>query len=479
MGKHVIVHADNDTQYTYGMYQACVSIFSTELDNGKYYVCQPIQLLHDSEIKSLVSILLINLDDVSVSEFLPQIHSQYAKAFIIGYMSVMNPARVGVESLAYSLGAHLVITKHEKYGDTLSNIFQMYNNWNHQKSINQQVNPTMENPQSPLPWAQINPEAIPSANLPPMSQYAGTEDKYFSAAPQVYAVSGSKGGVGKTTIAVEMATILARLRDNSSGRRMKVLLWDLDLDFPGIPAVLNQGSVNRITEWVSDIERKKAEGIKPMYNEAFITERFLKRDDKRELYLLLPTNNPKEAANITPEHIQIILETLKQYFHYIVIDLGNNMRHYSMKALTSATHRLLVTMPTSVAMKKTIDFVTVLQSMDFPINTFKLVINGEHKDLFRPSEVTKMMTERWGILTIGVIPNWDQVKVIQNQNKTVMEWQMETKSETEFGRSILHVVAQVNPLVQASLGKGKAIQEEGLQKKDKGIKGFLKSLIGG
>ncbi|CAK5279812.1 unnamed protein product [Mycena citricolor] len=87
-----------------------------------------------------------------------------------------------------------------------------------------------------------NPLGLPrSGALPPpqMPRRAGAiQKRRIPNVKRVVAVASGKGGVGKSTIAVNLAFALSSLRPSDSGARLRVGVLDLDIFGPSIPTLL-------------------------------------------------------------------------------------------------------------------------------------------------------------------------------------------------------------------------------------------------
>ncbi|KAF7977554.1 hypothetical protein HWV62_3346 [Athelia sp. TMB] len=86
-----------------------------------------------------------------------------------------------------------------------------------------------------------NPLGLPRRPGPPpqMPRKAGPiQKRAIPNVTKVLAVASGKGGVGKSTIAVNLAFSLAMLQNASSARRLRVGLLDLDIFGPSVPTLM-------------------------------------------------------------------------------------------------------------------------------------------------------------------------------------------------------------------------------------------------
>ena len=116
------------------------------------------------------------------------------------------------------------------------------------------------------------------------------------------AIFGMKGGVGKTTIAVNLAVSLAQ-----AGKR--VALADLDLQFGDISVFMDISKFDSIVDAVRD----NAFGYKAL--KTYMSPHYTGVD-----VLCAPTT-PEQADMINPDHVNKIITALKSNYDYTIIDL--------------------------------------------------------------------------------------------------------------------------------------------------------------
>ena len=133
---------------------------------------------------------------------------------------------------------------------------------------------------------------------------------------QVYTVFSTKGGVGKTFVSINLAASLAKNTEK------RVVLVDLDLDFGNAALALNLYPKFTITDVIDDIRHMDSDLI--------------------ESYLIphasgikvLPANlQPAMNDFINAEHIHVILESLRESFDYVVVDMPGRFVETIMPAL--------------------------------------------------------------------------------------------------------------------------------------------------
>lgn len=160
-------------------------------------------------------------------------------------------------------------------------------------------------------------------------------------------VFGVKGGVGVTTLAVNIAASLAQNSDNT-------LLADFNLGAGGIGAFLGQtqsaGMANLLSKAASEI------------NERSVESQLIAHPATR-LRLLLTSPRPKEALLAhTPESAVEILRALKQLGNPVVLDLGSRFTPAISRVLRELDLILLVLEPSKVALNLAREILLTLES---------------------------------------------------------------------------------------------------------------------
>ncbi len=141
----------------------------------------------------------------------------------------------------------------------------------------------------------------------------------------VIGVFSPKGGVGKTTIATNIAVGLGKIAP------MSVVIVDLDLQFGDVASGLYLNPEHTVTDAVTPSASQDSLVLK-----AFLTVH------PASIYALCAPKNPVEADEITPEQVGRLLEQLAEEFQYVVVDTAPGLPEIGLAALEQCTDAVWV-----------------------------------------------------------------------------------------------------------------------------------------
>jgi len=182
---------------------------------------------------------------------------------------------------------------------------------------------------------------------------------------RIITVFSSKGGVGKTFVATNIAVTFGQ---KLGGK--KVLLLDMDMDFPGDAATLldlkpSKALVELFSHWTSGMYSPT------QFNEC-ITHHYASGVDFASFYIQKDENTP---SYLDEKFISTILSDLSKQYDYIITDSGRSYNKLFFSYLGKANLILIVVNPDILAVSKVKETIKLLQSFFFPLNMIKIVLN--------------------------------------------------------------------------------------------------------
>lgn len=136
----------------------------------------------------------------------------------------------------------------------------------------------------------------------------------------VIGVFSPKGGVGKTTIATNIAIGLGKIAP------MGVVIVDLDLQFGDVASGLYLSPEHTVTDAVSPAASQDSLVLK-----AFLTVH------PGGIYALCAPLSPIDADEITPDQVSRLIEQLSEQFQYVVVDTAPGLPEIGLAAMEQCT----------------------------------------------------------------------------------------------------------------------------------------------
>ena len=239
---------------------------------------------------------------------------------------------------------------------------------------------------------------------------------------KIITVYSNKGGIGKTTIAVNLAAELAKVTKD------KVALVDLNLQLGDISTFLNLNppfDVNYVIRRLIDKE------------ENILIKGFEKYKDL-SLYVLSDPSYIEQSESITTQQITTLFSALKKVFRYIVVDMSSSIDSISLKILDSSDWIMFTTIVNIPAIRNAQRCLNLFRSRKYPSNKVKIVINRYmENDEIKIEDIENTLGES----VYWKIPN-NYFTIMEAINKGVSI--SEVNAESNIGNSFRDFAAKVS-----------------------------------
>ncbi len=176
--------------------------------------------------------------------------------------------------------------------------------------------------------------------------------------PRIVAVTGAAGGIGCTTVAVNLATLLA------SSKQHETMLVDLDLMFGTIDAFLDIVPDRTLSDVIQQFER--------------LDLTLLKRSIIQHgsgLFVLPHPISMQEAAAIDPEILRRLLGMLRAAFGTVIVDTSIGLHASDFAAFEISDLILVVVHLELLCLRNTARLINLFRQFDGLAEKVKLVAN--------------------------------------------------------------------------------------------------------
>ena len=174
----------------------------------------------------------------------------------------------------------------------------------------------------------------------------------------IITIFGAKGGIGKTTIATNLATSLARMTSAN------VALVDMDTRFGDVAIMMDVA----VESSIADLGRRIDELDRDSIKEGLVSHH-------TGVSILPAPLHPTEWRDLTAEHIEKIVDLLAQGHDYVVIDTPGTFNEIIAATLELADIILLITSMDLASIKDTALALEMLRAANISEDKMKLIIN--------------------------------------------------------------------------------------------------------
>jgi pilus assembly protein CpaE len=223
-------------------------------------------------------------------------------------------------------------------------------------------------------------------------------------AGKLISVFSTKGGVGRSLLATNLACMIRELTDK------KVALIDLDLQFGDDAIMLDMTPTTAIGSLARDCEEESR-------IEYDLLERYLHTHEESGVDLIAAPPRPEEADYVQADATQKILDALKRFYHYVIVDTSSQVTEPVISSLENS------------------DLILLLLTLELP--TIK---DG------------KLMLEL--IDDLGL--SRDKVQIVMNRNKAGSEIELQEVEEA-LEQEVLGGLPSEGNLVMPSVNEGRPI----------------------
>ena len=172
-------------------------------------------------------------------------------------------------------------------------------------------------------------------------------------------IIGSKGGVGTTTLAVNLAVDLVQRKNGQS-----VALVDMNVLFGEVPAFLEISPTYHWGEISKNIDRLDSTFLASILEE-----------HSSGVHVLTSPANLDGPERATPEIIRRLLDLMRKMYDIVVIDGGQSLDDTSLTIVEMSDYLLIVSVLSLPCLSNTSKLLRLFRHLGYPVERIKVVAN--------------------------------------------------------------------------------------------------------
>jgi pilus assembly protein CpaE len=191
----------------------------------------------------------------------------------------------------------------------------------------------------------------------------------------IISVFSKKGGLGVTTLAVNLAVAL------SETTKKKAALIDLDLQLGDVTSFLNLSADYNMLDACNDDG-----GVDPVKLQSCMTRH------ESGVFVLSEPKNPAESENVSSSQINQILQNLRSMFSYVILDTPHTFDSRTLQAFELADIVIVVMVPNISSIRATKKTLGAFRDLSYARDKVKVIVNRASKrDRIKASEIEETL----------------------------------------------------------------------------------------
>ncbi|MBE6160792.1 MAG: hypothetical protein E7158_01035 [Firmicutes bacterium] len=169
-------------------------------------------------------------------------------------------------------------------------------------------------------------------------------------------IFSAKGGVGKTTTALNLAGILETIEK-------KVLIIDMNLSNGGVAISLNLPCEKSIFNLIDDYEN----------NRHFEFSKYVTKYDDY-IDILSSPKDPRQASKIDSKYIDLVIDKAVNSYDLVIIDMDHSLSEINIVTLDNVDDILFIMTNDPKDLKNMKSIISVFRDLD--LNNYKILLNN-------------------------------------------------------------------------------------------------------